>query len=779
MSFPLWRQSADRFLNGAGTYLPDIKISGLKHVAFARSKCAHGRILQVDIATARAMPGVHAVLTGADLAHRLCPMSHRLPTPPFQPLTWSLLATDKVRYIGDPIAVVVADDPYLAVDAAELVHATYEELASVEDAQMASAPDAPLLFEEWGTNIFASLDYEHGDVEARLRASAGVVHERFEHHRMCGFPLEGNGICAFVEPSGRLIVHASTQFASQLQTVLADITGMRLADIRVVVPDVGGGFGLKQHVVREELLVAALPLIVSCPVRWIRGLDETVENSIHARRQYHEVRAGYDADGRITALQLGILADVGDPVLYFSGVGPAIVTASSLPGAYAVPAYSYQVKAVATNTVPVGGFRGFGQPQALFTMERTLDLIARRIGKSPVDIRRINLIPDQPRPFLSPTGSAYDVGSVRAQFERAILAASELMETDRDGDAGVCSGIGFSCFVEPTAPDLHSFAGRWGAYEMVQVTMQADGHVVAAVGTKDIGQGSASAYARIIAEELTVDPAAVVIRDGDTDALPIGLGTLASRSLVLTGAALRDAARQLRTKLLAIAAHELMTPIESMTLREGSCRSDDGRGIMLREIAEIAYLFPFRLPEGVPPGLTSVGSFHARNADPFPSANGRINPGATYASQATVARVRVDPVSGTVHVTDIVVVYDCGNVVDRLAVQGQIQGSFAQGISAVLFEVQRYRDGRPAALDDYSVARMPDIPRVRAIAMGAPSTMPGGSRGVGQIGTIMAPAAIANAIDDALRAYGVVVRQSELTPSSIRRLCAPAANATK
>lgn len=766
------RDSVDRFLTGRGTYLQDILVPGLKHAVFVRSESPHARILKIDDLRARALPGVRAILTANDLIGKVGSVMHRMPTPPFQPLHWPLLAVGKVRYVGDPVAVVVADDPYIAQDGADLLRVTYAELPVAANVSAAIAPGAPLLYEEWGTNVFAHLAFQHGDVQGRLASAAGILEERFVHHRICGFPMEGHGVCAFREASGRLVVHASTQFPHQLQASIADLTGMALSDIRVVAPDIGGGFGLKQHVTREELLVAVLPCLLPYPIRWTRGIDGTLENGIHAREQYHEVQAAYDRDGKVTALHLQVLADVGDPTLYFTGAGPAIVTASSLTGAYDIEAYSYDIQAIATNTAPVGGYRGFGQPQALFTMERTLDLIAHRLGLDPVAIRRVNLIPDQPRPFVTATGCVYDTGSIRAQFDRLLEATSDqAVRAESTTASGALVGVGYACYIEPNAADLHSFAGRYGAFEVTTLAIQPDGGIVACVGTKDIGQGSSAALRRIVADEFATNPEAVSVRDGDTDLLPLGLGTLASRALVMTGGALRDAARQLRAKLAAIAAHHLGVPIESVTFRAGGCRSGD-KAVSLAELAAIAYITPYDLPPDVDPGLSAVGVYHARHADSLPRSDGRMNPAATYSSQVATARVRVDPASGEVDVTDFTVIFDCGTVINHLAVEGQIQGSFAQGLSAVLFEDLRYQDARPTRITDYRVARMADVPSVRAVEMSTPSDLPGGARGVGQIATILAPAAIANAIDDALHPLGITIRQTNLGASELRRLIA-------
>ncbi|MFI8829035.1 xanthine dehydrogenase family protein molybdopterin-binding subunit [Streptomyces sp. NPDC053431] len=768
------RQNADRFLAGDGTYLPDIVLPGMKHATFVRSPHPHARIRAVDGARALTVPGVQAVLSGPDFARQTRRVAHLMPTPPFQPLAWPLLPIDKVRYVGDPVAVVVADDPYTAQDAAELVQVSYEELPWVTSPQEAAAKEAPLLYEEWGSNVFMRDTFQHGDVDAAFATAAGILDERFDHHRMCGFPLEGHGVCAYREPSGRLIVYASTQFPHQLRDVLADITDTRLTSIRVVSPDVGGGFGLKQHVTREELVIAVLALMLPYPVRWTRDVTSLLDHGIHARQQVHEVKAAYRTDGKILALRAHIVADVGNPLLYFTGAGPALVTASTLTGAYDVRAYAFELEAVATNTVPIGGYRGFGQPQAVFTMERTLDLIAQRLAMDPAQIRRVNLIPDQPRPFISSTGLSYDTGSIRGQFDRLLETTRSKTNSFGSADRGsdTYTGVGFACYIEVNAPNVHSLAGRYGAFETATIAIQPDGCIIGCVGTKDIGQGNAATFAQIIADELEASIDDVVIRDGDTDLLPLGMGTMGSRTLIMTGAALRDAAHQVKAKLATLAAYQLGVSSETVRFHGGACHAPGKKAVSYQDLATLAYHTPHLLPPEIEPGLMATGVFHARHAASAPDADGRMNPAATYSSQVAAATVHVEPCSGQIMVTDFTLVHDCGTAVNPIAVQGQIQGSFAQGLSAVLFEELKYEAGRPAnaTLANYPVARASDIPRVDAVEQNTPSNLPGGVRGIGQVATILAPAAIANAVDNALRPLGITIRQSDLTPSALRRL---------
>jgi len=759
-----------RFVTGRGSYLADRVPPGTAYAAFARSTVPHAELAAVDGGRALALPGVLRVLTGRDLATRTKPLSHLLPWPPARPLAWPLLATDRVRHVGEPVAAVVAEDPYTARDAADLVEIGYRELPAALDVDQAMAPGAPLLYPEWGDNVFLSARIDHGDVDAAFRAADLVLDETFTHHRICGFPLEGRGVLASVDGAGgrdRLLVRASTQVPHVLRMVIAGALGLAEHAVRVTVPDIGGGFGFKQHVTREEVTVAYLGLVSGRPVLWTEDVDAGLLAGSHAREQRHEVRVALRADGRILGLRVRVVADIGHPVLYHTGAGPALITGASIPGAYHVPAYSCRVDAVATNTPPVGGYRGYGQPQAVFTMERVLDLAARDLGLQPARIRELNLVPDEPRPYVSCTGARYDVGSVRALFGRARQLAGSL------DASGLGVGVGYACFVEATAPNLFGLLGVGGAVELVQLRMTTGGELEVCTGITDFGQGSTAAVARIAAAALPIDPGKVHVRNGDSDDLPFSLGAVASRGTVMASGAIHDAVAALRRTLAAIAAAQLGVLASEVEFGAGGCRGG-GRLVSYAELAGIAYHRPFLLPPGVAPGLVVTGSYTAAGAEPFPGADGRMNAAATYSAQAAAARVRVDAASGEVDVLNFAVVYDCGSVVDEARLLGQLQGGFGQGLSATLFERLDRVDGAlvPASLAGYPVARAGHVPAVHAESMATASAVPGGVRGAGQLTTVLAPAAIANAVEDALRAHGVRIRDSYLGPSAIRRLVA-------
>ena len=771
------RREDARLLTGRARFLADVaEFPDLRHLAILRSPHPHARIRRIDTGAASRLPGVLRVFTGADVAAMSRPLTHLLPLPTIKPLEWYGLATDKVRYVGEPLAAVVAVSRAVAEDALDFIAVDYEELPPLVDAGAALADGAALLYEEWGSNEFLTLSHRSGDLDAAFAAADGVLRERFEHHRVIGLPLEGHGaIGRYDGRTGHLLLYASSQQPHNLRTVLADVTGLSEASIRVVVPDMGGGFGNKQHFMREEVLVAVIARHVPFAVSWLQDRTESLTASIHSRQQVHEVEVAYRRDGRLLGLRARVVADIGNPALYFTGAAPAIVTASLLTGAYDLQDYAYDLSCVATSKCPSGAYRGFGQPQAMFTIERVVDLVAEAVGRDPAEVRRLNLIPDQPRPYVSATGARYDTGSFGRELDRVLDAVGYAGFRERQAalrGRGRHVGIGLSVVVEGTAPNLHVVAGRFGGYELVRMTVQPDGHVSIQSGTKSQGQGHETVLAQVAADVLTIPVDHVEVRDGDTDLVPYGMGTWGSRSAVMGGGAVTRAAHALRAKMTTIAAHMLQSPADEVTLTGGAFHAPAG-SVPFAQVAGAAYLHTFLLPPGLDVGLSIVTAYDPANTNAFPDERGHLNVAATYAGGAAAAVVEVDVSTGRVRVEELVVAHDCGRVINPMIVEGQIQGGCAQGIGAVLLEELPYRaDGRPVArtLAQYHLPRFADVPEVRAHHGETPSPLLGGYRGTGEMGAIVTPAALANAVHDALRPFGVTIRQTNLVPREVRRL---------
>ena len=463
-------------------------------------------------------------------------------------------------------------------------------------------PGATLLYPEWGTNEFLAMEGETPGLDAALAAAPRRLQVSLESHRLCGLPLEGHGAQATWDAgTGRLTVVASSQQPHQLRSVIAEICGLDETHVRVISPDMGGGFGNKQHFTREECLVGLLARLTGRPVRWSQDRTESLTASIHARAQVHEVDAGYDTDGRILAMRVRIRSDVGNPVLYFSGVGPAVVSVASLPGAYAIEQLGWQLSCVATNTCSVGAYRGFGQPEAHLTTERVMDLVAADLGLDPVQVRRINLLPDAPRPWRGHGGQRVDVGLLGRQLDTLVEAFGYAEWRRRQGEAragGRYVGIGVSMLVQGTTPTQNDTAGRFASLEMAAVTVLPDGRVEVRVGTKSQGQGHETTFAQVAATALGVDAALVTVRDGDTDALPYGQGTWGSRSAVMGGGAILQAAGDIRVKMGEVA--------KGLGLDFPAVGPVDPE--VFGRVAAVSWWHPHLLPPDCDPGLTRARS---------------------------------------------------------------------------------------------------------------------------------------------------------------------------
>ncbi len=753
------RREDARLLTGHGRYLADHGRPGLCHLAILRSPLAHARVVSIDTTAASALPGVITVVVQADLeAAGARPMTHLLPIPGVQPLGWGVLAGDRVRFVGEPVAAVVAVSRAVAEDACELIEVDYDELQPVVGIEAATGPGAALLYPEWGTNEFLHLEFETPGLESALRAAPHRLVERIEHHRVTALPLEGHGAQAWTDPStGVLHVIASNQQPHQLRTVIAEVCGLAEDRVRVVSPDMGGGFGNKQHFSREECLVALLAKMTGRPVRWAQDRTEGLTASVHSRPQLHDVVAGYDDDGRVLALAVDVVADIGNPVLYFSGIGPALVTVGALTGGYAIAEHRWTLSCVATTTCPVGAYRGFGQPQAHFTIERVLDLVAADLGLDPAMVRRRNLLPDRPRPWITHNGARVDTGPLGPQLDQLLAAF------DYDGwrqrqqawrATGRFVGIGLSSLVQGTAPTQYGVAGRFGSWEMATVSVLPDGRVTVAVGTKSQGQGHETSLAQVAAGVLGVALDRVSFSDGDTAALPGGMGSWGSRTAVMGGGAVLRAAEAVRDKMARLAAHM------------GGAPGFD-------EVAAEAWWYTHRLPAGMEPGLTATVCYTPGHTIPVPDEHGHLNFDETFGSHMTAAAVEVDPSTGHTTVLDIVLVSDCGVVINPMVVEGQHQGGLAQGLGAALLEEVRYSpEGQPlsATMLDYRIPEAPDVPVLRVLHRQTPSDTAGGFRGAGEAAITAVPAVIAGAIDDALRPLGVRLTSSRLHPDVVRRM---------
>lgn len=750
-----------RLLRGQGRFVDDLVLPRMLHAAFVRSAHACARLVGIDAEAARRAPGVAAVVAAGDLAGSVRPLAPRLTGDGFTPTVWPLLAESEVRFAGEPVAVVLASDPYAAADARERVVARYEPRAAVASIEGPPA-GAEVLFTRAGAR---------GDVEGGFARAAVVVRETFRHARVAPSPLEPRGALADWD-GDTLTLHASTQVPTILQRAVAAALGLAEARVRVIAPDVGGGFGLKMQVLPEDVLVAALARHVGRPVKWIESRTEQLAAASQAREQRAEVEAAADRDGRILALRARVVSDAG--AYHAHPVTQALEplgTTAILPGPYVTPAYAWEATAVRTNKPPLGAYRGVGMTMGAFAMERILDLVAERLELDPAEVRSRNLIPRDAYPFVSASGMTYDSGDYPEALARALALAgyARLREEQAAARAaGRLVGIGLACYTEYTGMGAEVFRRRGMAdvpgAEGARVAMDADGSVRCALSFPSQGQGHATAVAQIVAERLGVAMEGVRLAAVDTRVGPAGSGTFGSRGAVALGGAVTAAADAVRAKLARLAAHLLEAGPADIVLGDGHARvrGSGNHGVPVAELARLAHSPPDGgVPGGGEPGLEATVHF-----DP---------PGPTFAGAVHVAVVEVDGETGAVAVRAYTVVEDCGRVINPLLVEGQIHGALAQGLGEALLERLVHDDDTgqllTGSLMDYALPRAADAPAplIAHLETAAPD-VPGGIKGMGEGGTIGAPAALANAVADALRGRGVTVASLPILPPELIRV---------
>jgi carbon-monoxide dehydrogenase large subunit len=736
-----------RLLRGLGRYVADLALPGMLWVAFVRSSHAHAEILEIDTAHARTLPGVVAVMTAANLQGLARPLTPRLDGGGYEPTACPPLAEGRVRFAGEAVAAVVAERPDLAADAREAVDVRYLPLPAV------TSVDAGLA----AGQILFRRDWRRGDVDAAFAGAPVVLRERFSHGRCAPVPLEPRGVVADWD-GATLTVWVSTQSPQVLRSALATALGLNESRLRVVVPDVGGGFGLKVHVFAEDVAVAALARALGRPLKWIEERRENLAAASHAREQRVELEVAADGEGRLLALRARTLSDAGAYHIYpVTQALEPLGTAAILPGPYLTPAYAYEAVAVATNKPPLGAYRGVGMTMGAFSMERALDLIANRLGRDPAEVRRRNLIPREAYPFTSASGMTYDSGDFVTALEQALeLAGYEKLKGQRERarSEGRCVGIGVACYTEYTGMGSEVFRRRGmqdiPGIEAAMVRVEPDGAVRCAVSFPSQGQGHATALAQLVGDRLGVPLERISVQPVDSHGGPAGSGTFGSRGAVALVGAAGAAADTVCRKARRLAAHLLEASPDDIVLDGGSAhvKGFPQRTVSLSEIARIAYAPPAGgLGRDVEPGLEATVYF-----DP---------PGATFSGAVHVAAVEVDRETGGVRVLGYTVVEDCGPLINPLLVEGQVHGAVCQGVGEALLEDIVYDEQGQlltATLMDYALPRADDVPEPVIGHLETPSPhFPGGIKGMGEGGTIGSPAALANAVADAVRPLGIAI----------------------
>ncbi len=758
-----------RLLRGGGRYLGDLRLPDQLEVAFLRSPHAHARLVRVDASPALGLPSVAAVLTGAQALAQARPLRPKLGVPNFKIVEEPCLATDKVRFVGQALAAVVAQDRYLAEDALDAIEVEYEPLQAVVDARRAVEADAPLLHEALGDNVHVEGSFSAGDVEGAFARANFTVKRHFKTGRYTGVPMENRGVLASYSPATEeLTVWSSTQVPHLLRTLLADSLDFPEHRLRVVAPDVGGGFGIKAVIYPEEVAVALLALRLQRPVRWLEDRREHLQAATHARQQDLRVEVAASNDGQLLGLRFDLVGDVGAYSCYpFTSAIETLQTGRHLPGPYRLRNYQHRTRAALTNKSPVGPCRAVSRPVGSLVMETAMDLIAERTGLDPTEVRRRNLVRPDEMPYTSVTFQTYDSGSYVESLEKALALAgyADFRERQRQARAeGRFLGFGVASYVEQTAQGSASFGARGmdnlSGYDSANVRIDPSGKVIVAVGVSDHGQAHHTTLAQIAAQELQVPLEDVKVVHGDTAKTPYGMGTFTSRSAVCGGGAIVLAAGKLRPRLLAIGAHLLEASEDDVELRDGrvTVAGAPEHSVSLREVARVAYLNASRLPPGMEPELEASGHYDAG--------------GGTYSNGTHAAIVEVDPATGHFELMRYWVVEDCGTMINPMVVDGQVHGGVAQGIGGSAYEELVYDqdDGQllSASFMDYLVPTAMEVPPIEVGHLVTPSPFtPLGIKGMGEGGTVCPGSVIASALADALEHLGVRFTELPITPQKV------------
>ncbi|WP_329549786.1 xanthine dehydrogenase family protein molybdopterin-binding subunit [Streptomyces sp. NBC_01356] len=764
------RREDPRLLSGRGRFVDDIALPGMLHAQFVRSTVAHGEIASVDLSAVRQVPGVVAAFTADDLELGDITAQLGRPLSEFVPTAMPVLARDKVRYVGEPLAIVVARDAYAAEDGLEAARVTYTSLPPVTSEAVALAPGAPLVHAEAVRNTLVDVSLFATDgIDEIFESAPCVVQVESRTGRQNALPLETRGAVAhWDDREEQLVLHTCTQIPHQVRTVAARSLRIDERAVRVVVPDMGGGFGQKCVVGREEIAAAAAALRLRRPVKWIEDRKDALSASFLAREQHYQVRAAFDADGRILGLDADVVCDMGAYSCYpfTAGIEPLMASAE-MPGVYKVPAYRVRGRAITTNKAPTGPYRGVSRPQYVMVVERLFERAARELGLDPVEIRRRNVITDFP--YTGVNNITYDPGSYLESLnlcEQLVKDEGWYGKQDAARVEGRHIGIGYACFSERTGYGSAAFAQRKmqvvPGFDISEVRMDTGGAVTVTTGTMSHGQSHETTMAQIVADELGLDIAKVRLHQGDTDRITYGFGTFASRSITVGGSAVRLAAAKLGDKLRAIAAARWDIDPDDVELIDGAVRRRDGASDVLtyEDIADIAYLRAHLLPKNIEPGLTAAATFDVFNDGTFSNATHGVV-------------VELHEGTGQVEILRYVCVEDCGVAINPQVVEGQCRGGIAQGIAGALFEQVTYDDqGEPSATSfmDYKVPTAHEIPDVLIHHLETPSAFTEtGAKGAGEGGTIGAPAAVLNAVNDALRATGVELDNTPVTPETVHR----------
>jgi carbon-monoxide dehydrogenase large subunit len=760
----LLRKEDPALLTGQGRYVDDLNLPGMVWLGMVRSPVAHANLARVDVSGARELPGVIAAYTGEELAGEFSgpmpcawPVADRTmpeePTgDPRVPDHWPV-ARDRVRYAGEVVAVIVADSRAHAADGVEAVEVDYDDLPVVTEMEAALAEGAPVLYEQFGGNRTYTWSLANGDVEATFAGAPVTVKERYYHPRLIPNAIEPRGVLVQPSPAtGEFTIWSATQIPHILRTLSALTLDIPETKVRVIAPEVGGGFGSKLNAYAEEFIALAVARKLGAPVKWIEERSEGYLATIHGRDVIQDMEVAATEEGKLLGVRVSLLADMGAYHQLLSPIIP-ILGGFLYHGPYDCQAYAFSCTAVFTNKTPTDAYRGAGRPEACYAIERIMDALARRVGKDPAEVRALNFIPPFSEPTTVASGVAFDSGNYGAALDRAkaLVGYDDLRKQQEVGARdGKLLGIGLSSYIEAcgVAPSqiIAALKGGAGGWEAATVRVHPTGKATVITGTSPHGQGHETSWSQIAADALGITPDDVEVLHGDTAISSVGLDTYGSRSLAVGGTALFKAAEKVRAKAKRVAAHELEVAEEDLEWVDGRFQVV-GAPDKTKTIPEVAFSLwtAHNLPEGTEPGLEETAVW-----DP---------PNFTYPSGTHVCVVEVDPETGRVEIVKYVAVDDCGNVINPMIVDGQVMGGIAQGIAEAMYEEAVYDENGVLVTGNMATYRIPsaaELPSYTLDRVETPSTTnPLGVKGVGEAGTIAAPPAVVNAVADAVRQVGV------------------------
>jgi carbon-monoxide dehydrogenase large subunit len=757
------RTEDPRLIQGLAHYVDDIKLPDTLHAAFVRSIHAHARIKKIDTSAAAKMPGVVAVYTGKDISQKIGPVPCGAASPDMKMPDHRVLATDKVYWVGHPVVMVVAESKYIARDAVDLIQVDYDELPAVTDEEKAADPKTPVIHEKLGTNVSYKLTQGEGDIEAALKSADKVIKHKILHRRLAPIAMEPRGVLARYYPGEQeLTLWTSTQIPHLARTQLAIMIGMPENKLRLIAPEVGGGFGSKLNVYAEEAMLGYASMQLGRPVKWIEGRRENIQATIHGRGQTGYIEIGCKKDGTITGFRYNVFADMG---AYFQLLTPAVPTLTGLmlSGCYKIPAIQMNITATFTNKMSTDAYRGAGRPEATYVIERAMDLVAAELGMDVIDVRRKNF--PEPfggdQPFKTATGLFYDSGNYQGALDKAMKIAdyAKLREDQKKARSeGRLVGIGVSTYVEICAmgPSAALPAGGW---ESATVRIEPTCKVTILSGASPHGQGQETSFAQIAADELGLQVNDCTVIHGDTAVVQYGIGTFGSRGTAVGGTAVYMSLQKLKEKATKFAAHMLGADPSSVTFAGGKFTTKDGKSVTIQEVALGAHLAK-NIPPDVEPGLSATSFFEPKNF--------------TFPFGTHICVVELDRETGETHIQRYVAVDDCGKVINPMLVHGQVHGGIVQSLGQALYEEVVYDENGQlisGELMDYAVPRAAHVPWFELDRTETPSPVnPMGVKGVGEAGSIGATPAIVAAVVDALAPLGVRHLDMPIKPELVWRI---------